>query len=178
MFLKILSRSDGDSVPKIDSSTFDLVMTRKGKGQTLRRKPYTITRPRETWTEEEHDRFIEGLEMFDRDWKRIESHVATKSVIQIRSHAQKYFMKMQKQGKAYKIPPPRPKRKSSHPYPTASSSPDLVEMGQSSFTPSKIYLPPPLSNEGNVFKPLDIPLGETPQFEGLALSWESFDPLQ
>lgn len=36
---------------------------------------------------------------------------------QIRSHAQKYFLKVQKNGSNERVPPPRPKRKASHPYP-------------------------------------------------------------
>ncbi|OVA18187.1 SANT/Myb domain [Macleaya cordata] len=81
------------------------------------RKPYTITKSRESWTEEEHDKFIEALQLFDRDWKKIEDYVGSKTVIQIRSHAQKYFLKVQKNGTIAHVPPPRPKRKAVHPYP-------------------------------------------------------------
>ncbi|KAF8113164.1 hypothetical protein N665_0055s0028 [Sinapis alba] len=104
------------------------------------RKPYTITKSRESWTEPEHDKFLEALQLFDRDWKKIEAFIGSKTVIQvqsklylspwnwvvsvhllspesIRSHAQKYFLKVQKSGTGEHLPPPRPKRKAAHPYP-------------------------------------------------------------
>ncbi|KAJ1293859.1 hypothetical protein BS78_01G101600 [Paspalum vaginatum] len=71
------------------------------------RKPYTITRPWEKWAAAEHHRFLEALLLFGRDWKRIEAFVATKTATQIRSHAQKHFLRAQKLGLA---PPPRPRR--------------------------------------------------------------------
>mmetsp|Transcript_10428 Transcript_10428/g.17053 ORF Transcript_10428/g.17053 Transcript_10428/m.17053 type:complete len:429 (+) Transcript_10428:183-1469(+) len=84
------------------------------------RKAYTITKPRECWTDEEHQRFLEGLRMYERDWKKIQAHVGSKNVMQIRSHAQKFFLKIQKQGGMTQIPPARPKRKASGPYPSRS----------------------------------------------------------
>lgn len=55
--------------------------------------------------------FLDALKKYGRSWKQIESHVRTKNVIQIRSHAQKYFIKVQKNNTGEHIPPPRPKRK-------------------------------------------------------------------
>ncbi|KAG5534382.1 hypothetical protein RHGRI_022493 [Rhododendron griersonianum] len=89
------------------------------------RKPYTITKQRERWTEEEHKKFIEALKLYGRAWRKIEEHVGTKTAVQIRSHAQKFFSKVVRESSAsdaallnpVEIPPPRPKRKPTHPYP-------------------------------------------------------------
>lgn len=75
------------------------------------RKKYTQTRARVSWTPKEHERFTKALELYDRDWKKIEAYVGTKTVIQIRSHAQKYFLKVLKNGTGEHVPPPRHKSK-------------------------------------------------------------------
>lgn len=55
------------------------------------------------WTKEEHERFMLGtfatnlgLQLYGKDWKKIEELVATRNGAQIRSHAQKFFIKLEK----------------------------------------------------------------------------------
>lgn len=48
------------------------------------------------WTREEHHLFLKGLEMHGKGWKKIASLIKTRTVVQIRTHAQKYFLKLQK----------------------------------------------------------------------------------
>ncbi|PKA66205.1 Protein LHY [Apostasia shenzhenica] len=89
------------------------------------RKPYTITKQRDRWTEDEHNKFLEALKLYGRAWRRIEEHIGTKTAVQIRSHAQKFFSKVSRESlssstcilKAIEIPPPRPKKKPNRPYP-------------------------------------------------------------
>jgi SHAQKYF class myb-like DNA-binding protein len=107
------------------------------------RKPYTITKSRESWTEEEHDKFLEALQLFDRDWKKIEDFIGSKTVIQIRSHAQKYFLKVQKNGTIAHVPPPRPKRKAAHPYPQKAAKNVLMPLqGSNAYASSANTLAP------------------------------------
>ena len=43
------------------------------------------------WHKTEHDRFIEAIKKFGKDWKSVEQYIETRSGSQIRSHAQKFF---------------------------------------------------------------------------------------
>ncbi|PUZ64180.1 hypothetical protein GQ55_3G122900 [Panicum hallii var. hallii] len=74
------------------------------------RKPYKITRPREMWAADEHGRFLHALLLFGRDWKPVAQFVGTKTATQVRSHAQKHFLKAQKLGLGAALPPPKPRR--------------------------------------------------------------------
>ena len=60
------------------------------------RKPYTITKTREKWSDDEHRMFLEGMKLYGRSWARVATHVQTKNTVQIRSHAQKYFNRLKR----------------------------------------------------------------------------------
>lgn len=36
------------------------------------RKPYTATKQREKWSEEEHERFLEAIKLYGRGWRQIQ----------------------------------------------------------------------------------------------------------
>ena len=48
------------------------------------------------WTTEEHQLFEDGLRKYGKQWKRIAEEIPTRTVVQIRTHAQKYFLKLAK----------------------------------------------------------------------------------
>lgn len=48
------------------------------------------------WTREEHEAFLTGLQHYGKEWKKVAAKVKTRTVVQTRTHAQKYFQKMQK----------------------------------------------------------------------------------
>uniref|UniRef100_A0A061RKR3 Transcription factor asg4-like isoform x3 n=1 Tax=Tetraselmis sp. GSL018 TaxID=582737 RepID=A0A061RKR3_9CHLO len=75
------------------------------------RKSYVSTKQREVWSAEEHERFIEAVEKFGRKWKSVAEYVSTRTPVQIRSHAQKYYNKLSREGYQADIPPPRKKKK-------------------------------------------------------------------
>lgn len=51
------------------------------------------------WTHEENQRFIEALFIYGADWKRVQCYIKTRTSIQSRSHAQKFFITFNKKFK-------------------------------------------------------------------------------
>ena len=50
--------------------------------------------PNGRWKKAEHDRFLKGLEKYGRDWVKVQKMVKSRSLAQVRSHAQKCFKDM------------------------------------------------------------------------------------
>lgn len=48
------------------------------------------------WTREEHAAFLSALKQYGKEWKKVAAKVKTRTVVQTRTHAQKYFQKLQK----------------------------------------------------------------------------------
>ena len=46
------------------------------------------------WTKEEHQRFIESIFIFGFEWKKMEQYIQTRTIVQVRSHSQKFIYKL------------------------------------------------------------------------------------
>lgn len=46
------------------------------------------------WSNPEHKIFVEQLQLVGKDWRRIAEQIKTRSAVQVRTHAQKYFLKL------------------------------------------------------------------------------------
>ena len=48
------------------------------------------------WSKGEHDLFLQALHEHGRNWKKVAEVVGSRTVSQVRSHAQKYFLKLER----------------------------------------------------------------------------------
>jgi len=46
------------------------------------------------WNKDEQRRFAEAVLKFGNDWKKIQNHISSRNITQVRSHAQKFLMKL------------------------------------------------------------------------------------
>ena len=81
------------------------VLTKQPSSSVNFLKKKTIPKPNETnlesenpnngrWTKEEQKRFAEAVLKFGNDWKKIQKHISSRNLTQVRSHAQKFLMKL------------------------------------------------------------------------------------
>jgi SHAQKYF class myb-like DNA-binding protein len=48
------------------------------------------------WTQEEHNKFLEGILLYGNEWKQVSQHIKTRSSTQARSHSQKFLIPIKK----------------------------------------------------------------------------------
>ena len=46
------------------------------------------------WSKSDHDKFIEALYLYENDWPRIQMFIKNRTYKQVRSHAQKFYLKL------------------------------------------------------------------------------------
>lgn len=63
------------------------------RGRQMDRAPDSISG---RWRDEEHELFLKGLNKYGRKWKKISLMVKTRTAVQIRTHAQKFFQSLQR----------------------------------------------------------------------------------
>ncbi len=49
------------------------------------------------WNKTEHEKFMKALQKYGKNWSLIQKAVSTRTLAQVRSHAQKLFLSMTKQ---------------------------------------------------------------------------------
>ena len=79
-----MSFSDTDSTPPMSPMMTDSDVPEHGH---LGPAPAEIAVGR--WSDAEHDLFLVGLHKYGREWKDIADVVRTRTVVQVRTHAQK-----------------------------------------------------------------------------------------
>ncbi|KAK8806958.1 hypothetical protein WA158_003717 [Blastocystis sp. Blastoise] len=65
--------------------------------QQLRKQKFSLKSGKENqgrWTKEEHELFLKGLEKYGKDWKKIAGCIESRTIVQVRTHAQKYLQKL------------------------------------------------------------------------------------
>uniref|UniRef100_K3WNB4 Uncharacterized protein n=1 Tax=Globisporangium ultimum (strain ATCC 200006 / CBS 805.95 / DAOM BR144) TaxID=431595 RepID=K3WNB4_GLOUD len=63
----------------------------------------TVATERGVWSEDEHDRFLVGLQMFPKGpWRKIAELVDTRSARQVQTHAQKYYKKIERRVRGFR----------------------------------------------------------------------------
>jgi len=89
-----------------DGNSISTVSTAEDSYQRKKMMPSSIMPIEETketttangrWTNEEHQAFLNGLLDCGREWKKVAAFIPTRTPAQIRSHAQKYFNKLQRE---------------------------------------------------------------------------------
>ncbi len=66
----------------------------KGEEYNKKKKTESDDMNEGRWTKEEHDKFLDGIVKYGTNWKKVKSLITTRTAIQVRSHAQKFYRKL------------------------------------------------------------------------------------
>ena len=80
--------------PKIFSHEIDSVKSKKKKKSKIIIQSTEDDVNEGRWDTSEHMRFIEAINIYGNEWKEVQRYIATRSSNQVRSHAQKFFLKL------------------------------------------------------------------------------------
>ena len=92
---------------KVESSSKGTKRTHARNGSTLNRCHGSSNQGKQgentgRWSTNEHTLFLSGIQNYGKDWKRIADLIPSRTVVQTRTHAQKYVRKVAKQQQAQK----------------------------------------------------------------------------
>ena len=59
-----------------------------------KKKSNNIIKNKGRWSKDEHDKFLEGIQLYGMDWRSVKKFIDTRTLIQVRSHAQKFYLRM------------------------------------------------------------------------------------
>jgi SHAQKYF class myb-like DNA-binding protein len=110
--------------PTAGAGTTTFPSSEKKRRTNAAKKPVDKNNCTGRWTKDEHALFLEGIKLHGKEWKKIAETIPTRTVVQIRTHAQKYFQKLAKAEARVRAgyPPeprrvPKPKKKKKPPTP-------------------------------------------------------------
>lgn len=134
-----------------------------GRRTALRLEAPKLDKSGRYWTEEEHQLFLQGAELYGlKNARAIAQFVGSRTATQVRTHTQKYLIRLQKEGKA------------------VASPSDSSELGESSMPMSDFLFPDPkvienLRNQTNCgsefWREEDAKKSSTPKRHPLLSPW-------
>ena len=78
----------------IESSNKELLKKKMFKVTTKKEETSNICLRYGYWSKSDHDKFIEALYLYENDWPRIQMFIKNRTHKQVRSHAQKFYLKL------------------------------------------------------------------------------------
>lgn len=81
---------ESESKNKSHSNNFERINKEDNNSASLSHSSYHYGR----WTDEEHYKFLKGILEYGNEWKKVQKEIKTRSSTQARSHAQKFYLKL------------------------------------------------------------------------------------